>query len=133
MEERPHGDIEAIVRQAIIDGLEYEAATVGDFPTIGDDFAPYYVSVGSEGGAADYFEQNAVVDIDVFAPLRSQSKLVAFAIQLLLLRYPRVVRLGPDERWVIDKVTCDIMPRRMPWDDESVRRTGAQYTLTLRR
>lgn len=133
MEERPHGDIEAIVRQAIIDDLGYEQTEVGDFPSIGDDFNPHYVSIGSDGGIADYFEQSAVVDIDVFAPLRSQSKMTAFAIQILLLRYPRVVRLGPDERWVIDKVTCDIMPRRMPWDDESVRRTGAQYTLTLRR
>lgn len=138
MTERPHGDTQEIVRQLLlselsIGGQPVLAAQVGAYPGVGTSYSPFYIAIEDEPGQATYFEQAANIDIDVFAPTRSQAKSVAFAIQLVLLRYPWSVGLGSGERYVIDTVICGATPNTMPWDDQSVRRIGAQYTLSLRR
>ena len=136
--ERAHGDPEEIVRALLLghlslDGLPVDEALIAGPPQQGQTYSPYYIEIAGGGGLADYFEQSPVVDIDVYAPTRARAKMVASAVQMVLLCYPWSVGLGSGEHYVIDSVTCDIAPRKMPWDDESIRRQGAQYTLSLRR
>lgn len=133
MAERPHGDPEKIVRQLLIAELGLDPERVEGYPGIDTVYVPHHVAVTHSGGPSDHFEQHPTLDVEVFATTRAEAKRVSYAIELLMLRYPWSIALGPDERWVVDSVTCDIRPRTLPWDDESVRRTGAQYTLSLRR
>lgn len=138
MDERPHGDVEEIVRELLLNQLVIENEPlsedrIGGFPEPGTEYAPFYIAIESGGGRSDYFTQEPTIDIDVFAPRRSTAKSIAFAIQLIMLRYPWSVRVESGQRYTIDRVVCDAGPVKMPWADQSIRRQLAQYTLILRR
>jgi len=138
MAEKPHADVQEVVRALLlaeleVDGEPADPRRVGPYPGVKTVYDPYYISIEADTGSADYFGQRTPVDIDVFAPRVATAKTIAFAINLILLRYPWSVRVDADRNYVIDEVTDAGTPTSMPWDDNSVRRLGASYTISLRR
>ena len=71
------------------------------------------------------------VDIEVFAE-GTAGKILLETIDTALSSYPRGVAVG--DRFVkLEDITVITPPRRLPWDDDRVRRYAATYQLRLSR
>lgn len=113
-------------------GGQFPDATIGSFPETEVALNLDYISIDLLDGNQDYFQDNPIIDIDVFSATRAQSKKLAGEVSALLLGYPWTVRVGA-RRFTIDSVGVIRRPVKEPWDDENVRRTGATYQLAVRR
>lgn len=135
MEELPHVYADDLAREAILgfhlEGID-DPLQVGEFPGSDLDEKLPYVSVEVVTGRADYFEQDPIVDIDVFAKTRAEAKKLAGAIQLAFLQYPHSVQVAEREV-TIDTVNCNRLPVKMPWEDPQIRRQAATYQFSVRR
>lgn len=138
MAEEPHVAIDDAVRNFILtvplgdDGEVLTEEHVGEFPGLGLKNKLPYISIEVVSGAADYLEQDPVVDIDVFADSRAQAKKLAAALQLAFLRYPHSVQVA-DRTITIDRAVCISLPVKLPWEDEKIRRQSATYQFSVRR
>jgi hypothetical protein len=78
----------------------------------------------NHGGTTDY----SVVDVDYFANSRDAAYAGATDIRSRLTGSPH--RVG---EVVIDRVSTEEKPRRLPWADENTWRFGATYRISARR
>jgi hypothetical protein len=68
------------------------------------------------------------VDVDVYATTESTGAPLAELVRQRLLSYPRATAAG-----VIDRVTTEVSPHEVPYDDSGVRLFTATYRLATRR
>ena len=87
-----------------------------------------YIRVHRFGGADDGLTDLSVVDIDVFAPNRTDAITTAEAVRDRLLDGPHHV-----DGAVLDQVTTSTAPREIPWSGGDVRRWAATYRVSARR
>lgn len=114
-------------------GYEDDDPRMGsEFPDqITEELLPF-IRVERIGGARMRLSDHPIVDIDVLAKTRGEARLVSEAISSLLFRYPGMVVVGT--RGVkFDSVECLRSPTRAPYDDDTVRRYGATYQISVRR
>lgn len=135
MAEETHVYADELMRELVLSlGIEEleDPEQVGEFP--GSDLKDRlpYVAIEVVTGTADYFEQEPIIDIDVFASSRSEAKKVAAALQLAFLQYPWSVQVA-ERNVTIDEVRCNRTPVKLPWEDPEVRRQSATYQLSVRR
>ncbi|MFF1417635.1 hypothetical protein [Streptomyces sp. NPDC058280] len=79
------------------------------------------------GGGDDRFSAHPRVAVDVFAATVDEARELASRVRDSL-----VFLSGPVPGAVIRSVRCDSGPSRQPWENESVHRRGATYTVSLR-
>lgn len=79
---------------------------------------------GQDDGVTDY----SLVDLDVFADTRASAYAWSTDIRAWLTDGSH--RIGGA---VLDRAITVDKPRRLPWDDETVRRLGATYRISARR
>lgn len=86
-----------------------------------------FVRAYKPDGAAYYLEQDAQIEVDVFASGRQVSYDLSEEIQARLQRLPLVL-----SGLRVDRVDVDMTPVKLPWDNSKVVRFGATYTLSVR-
>lgn len=103
-----------------------------EFPDeVTDDLLPF-VRVERIGGPRTRLNDHPLVDIDVLARTRDDARSLAERISTLLFSYPGMVVVG--SRGVkFDSVDNPRTPARVPFDDDTVRRYGATYQISVRR
>jgi hypothetical protein len=135
MAEETHVDADELIRELVLslalDGIE-TPHQVGEFP--GSDLEKHlpYIAIEVVTGTADYFEQEPIIDVDVFASSRAEAKKVAGAIQLAFLQYPWSVQVA-GRNVTIDEMRCNRLPVKLPWEDPEIRRQSATYQFSARR
>lgn len=89
-----------------------------------------FIRVLKGGGSRDHLNDEAIVDIDVFASTYTQAEALAEKVSAYLCGPPPPVAQ-------FDRVDCDNPPQEFPWEDDGsatpVRRFGASYTVVTRR
>lgn len=94
---------------------------------------PWYIRVIKlPAGGADQIQGDFVFDIEVFAPTYTGADSLARDLDAFLLGYPHVVEVD-GQRVVIDRVTQNVGPGEIPWEDPAVHRILATYVITMRR
>lgn len=86
------------------------------------------VRVTRMGGQRSSFEDRPLLEIDSFAGSRALGYALSEQIDQFMLATP--IRLGAA---IIDTVSVSVAPRRVPWDNDNIRRHSASYRATLRR
>lgn len=123
--DRPFPDVEV----ALCDLIEtLHPDLVGRTGTVGPPDDELFVQASLGGGADDGLTDESIVNVAVFAPTRSHAYAMAEVIRQAITRGPLIV--GPV---VIDRVTTEVKPRRLPWDNTSIRRIEATYRVSARR
>jgi hypothetical protein len=96
-----------------------------------DDLATPFARIERLPGRRNRLKDYPWVDIEVLAP-GVNGKMLLEAIDVVLSSYPRGVAVG--DRFVkLEDITVITPPRRLPWDDDGVRRYAATYQLRLSR
>lgn len=96
-----------------------------------DGLATPYCRVERLPGRRNRLKDYPWLDVEVFAP-GVDGKMLLEAIDVVLSGYPRGVAVG--DRFVkLEDITVITPPRRLPWDDDRVRRYAATYQLRLSR
>jgi hypothetical protein len=138
---KPFSSIERALKALIVrDGLIVEdVATPVPSELVGGDFGydpaimPWYIRIDKvPGGAADRFQGDFVIDLEVFGQDYLATESIAFALDALVLGYPHVIEVE-DRKVVFDDVTQNVGPADLPWEDDSTYRLGATYVITARR
>lgn len=86
------------------------------------------VRVERIGGPRSSFEDRPLLQIDSFAASRPLGYALSEQIDQFMLATP--IRLSIA---IIDTVSVSVAPRRVPWDNDNIRRFSASYRATLRR
>ena len=86
------------------------------------------IKVSRLGGGDDRFTATPRVDIDVFATTESTGAPLAELVRQRLLSWPHATAVG-----VIDRVTTEVSPHEVPYDDQGVRLFTATYRVSTRR
>lgn len=107
--------------------------TVGAWPSTNLADKLIYVAVEEIDGDASYTRADYLLSVDVFAPSRALARSVSQAIQRYLLGYPGGVRITEGGFFQPDEVFCTQTPRPGDWEDDSIRRQSAQYSISARR
>jgi hypothetical protein len=96
-----------------------------------DDLATPFVRLERLPGRRNRLKDYPWVDVEVLAP-GVQGKMLLEAIDTALFSYPGGVAVG--DRFVkLEDISVITGPRRLPWDDDGVRRYAATYQLRLSR
>lgn len=86
-----------------------------------------FCRVWRSGGPSDRLNDHPTVDVDVFDARYADALRLAEIVREFLVGPPPGLR-------EIDRTECSPGPRELPWgDNQSLRRIGATYHLTLRR
>jgi hypothetical protein len=119
--------------------LNLETDTPLDPAWVGGDFAfdpatmPWYIRLNQvPGGRGGQLAGDFVIDVEVFGQDYLATESVAFALDALVLGYPHVVEVD-GRKVVLDEVFQNMGPAALPWEDDSVFRFGATYSITIRR
>lgn len=80
------------------------------------------------GGPRSSFEDRPLLQIDSFGATRALGYALSEQIDQFMLATP--IRLSAA---IIDTVSVSVAPRRVPWDNDNIRRFSASYRATLRR
>ena len=119
-----------IRRDLLIDGQPVDPAAVGrDLPGA---LTGLYVRLEKIGGSSSETEGDFIFDIETFHPSYNQADSAQYALEALLLGYPRSVVVD-GRKVVLDSVTQNQGPSEIFWDDDSVHRLLATYVITARR
>lgn len=119
-----------IRRDLLIDGQPVDPAAVGrDLP---GSLTGLYVRLEKIGGSSGETQGDFVFDIETFHPNYNRAESAQYALEALLLGYPRSVVVD-DRKVVLDFVTQNQGPSEIFWDDDSVHRLLATYVITARR
>jgi hypothetical protein len=86
------------------------------------------IKVARLGGDDDRFTAVPRVDVGVYATTESTGAPLAELARQRLLSYPHTTAAG-----VIDRVTTEVSPHEVPYDDPGVRLFTATYRLATRR
>ena len=86
------------------------------------------VRVERIGGPRSSFEDRPLLQIDSFGATRTLGYALSEQIDQFMLATP--IRLSAA---IIDTVSVSVAPRRVPWDNDNIRRFSASYRATLRR
>ena len=86
------------------------------------------IRVARLGGDDNRFVAVPRVDVDVYASTESAGAPAAELVRQRLLSYPRATAAG-----VIDRVTTEVAPHEVPYDDPGVRLFTATYRIATRR
>ena len=135
---RPFYDIEVALRLMLPVGVP-ELATVGDVWHVGSSLPVNleshlnFARVERIGGGRGRLGDAPVVDIESFAPTRTQAVSLDNAISTWLAGYPRSVLVEGGRRVIIDTVTQTSASVELPWDDSNIRRIMSTYQFSLRR
>lgn len=93
-----------------------------------DNYAGSFIRVGRFGGPDDGITDAGRYDVDVFAARRSVAVAVAEDVRQFLTAGPHVVG-----DVLLDEAVTNSGPSPAPWDDPTVRRRTASYTIAARR
>ena len=133
---QPYPSAERALRALI---LNLETDTPVTRALVGGDFRynpntmPWYIRVDRvPGGRGGQIQGEQAVDIEVFSRDYLVADSLAFALDALVLGYPHVVEVD-DRKVVLDRVFQNMGPADLPWEDDSVFRIGATYSITVRR
>jgi hypothetical protein len=85
------------------------------------------IRVTAGGGSGGRFSQHPRVSVDVFAADDDAARTLAAQVHEAL-----VFLNGDAGPAVVRSVRCDSLPTSRPWANDSVRRRGAEYTVSLR-
>ena len=119
--------------------LSLETDEPVDPARVGGDFAfdpetmPWYIRIDRiPGGRAGQIQGSQIVEVEVFSQDYLVADSLAFAIDALALGYPHVVEVD-GRKVVLDRVFQNMGPADLHWEDDSVFRIGATYSITMRR
>lgn len=128
----PFPDIELVLFALLDRDLPSELGLAGKSGTeLPDAQEMPYIRVHRVGGQRNRLKDYPWVDIEVFA-VGKAGKSLSEAIEVALSSYPSGVAVGSKFVKVEDVQVRASLARR-PWDDDSVRRYGATYQLTVSR
>lgn len=132
MQVKPFAPMEKALQALILNVAfpDQAAGLVGrDLPGKVKDF---YIRIQRVAGSSDRLQGDFVFDVEVFSPSYVKAESASMVIEALLLGYPRTVKVG-DHNVVFDRVTQNLGPSEIFWDDDGVHRLLATYVITARR
>jgi hypothetical protein len=85
-----------------------------------------YIRVLRVGGGSDRLNDYATVDVDCFAATYTAAEQLAERVRQRLVGPPPPIA-------VLDRATCEVGPRELPWGDGQIRRFAATFQIAARR
>lgn len=117
-------DVEAVLAPWL--EARFGVFSAAETPADTEDTLPV-IRVERVAGADGRFSQTPAVAVDVFAATADEARSLASEVREAL-----VFLAGPVPGAVIRSIRCTSGPTRQPWANESIRRRGATYVVSLR-
>lgn len=129
---QPFPAFELFVKQLVVDNIDD-----ADDSNVGGDLAyeatdAFYIRIKRFAGSTNKLEGRFIFDVEAFAANWQVAESLASSIEALLLGSPHRVTVG-DQLMIFDEVIENVGIFEMPWDDDTVTRLGATYSLVARR
>lgn len=85
-----------------------------------------FIRIRRSGGGSDRLNDFATVDVDCFAATYTEAEQLAERVRQRVVGPPPPIA-------VLDRATCEVGPRELPWGDGQIRRFAATYQIAARR
>lgn len=85
-----------------------------------------FIRIRRSGGGSDRLNDFATVDVDCFATTYTEAEQLAERVRQRVVGPPPPIA-------VLDRATCEVGPRELPWGDGQIRRFAATYQIAARR